>query len=203
MNPTGPFAALRRTAPRRSRSRAGFSLVEVSITLAVVALVFIGLIGLLGVGVANNQTSSEQTTATNIVSTILADLRSTPTAYAASAATVNSARFSIPMSSVSAPTSATSPLSGVNPVYLYFDANESALNSTPYATIPAAVPSSAAYLASIYLVKIATGPNSTASTVVPAAPQNTYLLRCVITWPAQTSTHPAGNVDVVTEFLSH
>ena len=198
MNPNGPFAAWW----RHSRRRAGFSLVEVSITLAVVAVVFIGLIGLLGIGVANNQTSSEQTTATNIVATLLADMRSTPTNY--TAATVNSARFNIPLSSVGTPASASNPpLSGIAPVYIYFDGYENALNSAPYTSIPATVPPNAAYLATIYLVKMATGPNATATATAPAAPQNTFLARCVVTWPAQTSTHPAGNVDVVTEFLSH
>lgn len=174
---------------RRQPSNRGFSLVEVVIALAVVGLTFIGLIGLLGVGVVSDQTSTQQTEATNIAASILADLRSTPN----SSASGNSVRFNIPLQTATDRSTSTTPLaiSGLTASYFYFDVSPAALNTTPLTSIPATAPAGAAFLTTVYVVKVANLP-------VP-----TYMVRCLVTWPAQTTTTPAGNVDIITEFVSH
>jgi uncharacterized protein (TIGR02598 family) len=54
---------------------AGFSLVEITLALGVAAVSLIVLLGLLAVGVTTQQTSMQQTTANDIVTMILGDLR--------------------------------------------------------------------------------------------------------------------------------
>jgi uncharacterized protein (TIGR02598 family) len=155
------------------RSRAGisgFSLVEVVIAIAVIAVTFIGIIGLLGLGVASDQTSSEQTIATNIAASILADLRSTPD-YS-----TTSARYGLPL-----PTSATA-LSSVTPTVLYFDDNQNVV----------ATSAAAAYKAFVSLTRVVS--------IGTAPAQATDLARVVVVWPAQSTTTPVGNVDIITEF---
>jgi uncharacterized protein (TIGR02598 family) len=57
---------------------AGFSLVEVTLALGVAAFCLIGLFGLLPLGVQTNQSSSSQTAAASVLSSVVADLRATP-----------------------------------------------------------------------------------------------------------------------------
>jgi uncharacterized protein (TIGR02598 family) len=59
---------------------AGFSLVEIVLALGVVAFCLIAVVGLMPVGVQINRNASSQTAATNIMATIVADLRTTPAA---------------------------------------------------------------------------------------------------------------------------
>ena len=93
----------------------GFSLIEVVVAISIVTVTFLGILGLLGVGMSNDRTSFQQTTAINIAEMIVADLRSTP-AYA-----TTSTRFSLNLPT-SNPGTALAPFSGVNPTYyLYFD----------------------------------------------------------------------------------
>lgn len=64
---------------RRSRHReVGFSLVEVTLALGVAAFCLIALFGLLPLGVQTNQSSSSQTAAASVLSSVVADLRATP-----------------------------------------------------------------------------------------------------------------------------
>jgi prepilin-type N-terminal cleavage/methylation domain-containing protein len=173
----------------------GFSLIEVVIAISVAALTFIGLIGLLGLGVANDQASSEQTVATSIAASILADLRSTP-AYST---TGKSNRYGLTLPTT-APNNSARPLGGLTtgtlqaPV-LYFDNTATfipPINSTP-------VPANATYAASVYLARIAViGPTSTAYLL-----QSSDMARVVVSWPARTTTTPAGSVDVISQFLIH
>jgi uncharacterized protein (TIGR02598 family) len=58
----------------RSRSAAGFSLVEVTLALGVAAFCLIAVFGLLAVGLMTQQASVRQTTANAIISQIAADL---------------------------------------------------------------------------------------------------------------------------------
>jgi uncharacterized protein (TIGR02598 family) len=148
----------------------GFSLVETVIAIAVIALAFIGIIGLLGLGVANDQTSTEQTVATNIAASIMADLRSTPN-YS-----TTSVRYSLTL-----PTT-TGTLTSVTPVSLYFDNNQNKIASS----------AGAAYKAYVSLTQVVS--------VGVAPPQATDLARIVVTWPAQATTGPVGSVDIITEF---
>jgi len=58
----------------------GFSLVEVTLALAVAAFALLAIFGLLPVGLSTNQASIQQTEAANIVTGIVADLRQVPSA---------------------------------------------------------------------------------------------------------------------------
>ena len=171
---------------RKSRSRSwGFSLVEVVLALAVISFVFIGLVGLLGLGIANDQTSSEQTIANNIAASIVGDLRSTP----ASSSTGKSTRFGLPLPTTVS-TSLT-PMLGLTPSVLYFDNTETFISPIN----PGTVPANAAYVANVYLVCLL-------STGAPF-PQNNDMVRVVVSWPAQTKTVPAGSIDIISQFLVH
>jgi len=166
----------------------GFSLIETVIAIAVIAVTFIGLIGLLGLGVANDQTSSQQTVANNIAASILADLRSTPV-YAAT-----SSRFglTLPVSPANATTpvsTSAKPLSGLTPTVLYFD------NTAIFISLGGSVPANAAYVANVYLARIAY--------MGPTTIQSNDMARVVVSWPAKTTTTPVGSVDVISQFLIH
>jgi prepilin-type N-terminal cleavage/methylation domain-containing protein len=172
---------------RHLKSRAqGFSLVEVVIALSVVAITFIGLIGLLGSGVATEQTSTQQTIATNIAASILADLRSTP-----ASGTGVSTRYSLTLPTPVA-TMVAAPLSGVTPTTLYFD------NNATYLSTGGTVPANAAFVAKIYLVG-----NGYIGVVGTPSLQSNDMVRVVVSWPPQTTTVPVGSVDVISQFLVH
>src|ERR1700737_1955387 len=64
---------------KQTHSTAAFSLVEVTLALGVAAFCLIAILGLLPAGLNTNQTSTRQTTANGILSSIVADLRATPT----------------------------------------------------------------------------------------------------------------------------
>ena len=87
---------------KRSTSVAtAFSLVEVTIALGIAAFCLIAVFGLLPVGVQTNRNATSQTTATNILAAVVADLRATPLSNP------TSAQFGITF--------------GTNPPALYFD----------------------------------------------------------------------------------
>ena len=65
---------MRRTMEPPRRLTAGFSLVEVTLALGVAALCLLVLMGLLPAGVKTQQSSAQQTTANQIISTIYAVL---------------------------------------------------------------------------------------------------------------------------------
>ena len=189
----------KRAAGLRPYAR-GFSLIEVVIAIAVVAVTFIGLIGLLGLGLVNDQNSSQQTLANNIAASILADLRSTPS-YST---TGYSPRFGIalPTAFATSPPLTTADIAKL--YYLYFDNSPNATpNAPPYVPYMAAQTSSvvpgAAYVANVYIAKIA----SVGPTLTGSLPQTMYMVRVVVSWPALTTTTPAGSVDVISQFLIH
>jgi hypothetical protein len=61
--------------PPCARKTLGFSLVEVTLALGVAALCLVVLLGLLPTGLKTQQSSIQQTTANQIISTIFSDLR--------------------------------------------------------------------------------------------------------------------------------
>jgi len=66
---------------RRCDSRtAAFSLLEVVLALGVAAFCLIAVLGLLPVGVQTNRNASSQTGVSNIIATVVSDLRTTPAA---------------------------------------------------------------------------------------------------------------------------
>jgi prepilin-type N-terminal cleavage/methylation domain-containing protein len=176
---------------RRKRKAAGFSLVEIVIAISIVGLAFLAILGTLSVGVTNDQASSQQTVATNIAASIMADLRSTPS-YA------NPLRSQIykidfPTNTPTTPPPA-APLSGVTPITIYFD--NSLNNVGTGSNVPVA--QKPVYTANVYM------------TVLATSPQTSYMVRVNVAWPAQApipagGTAPAyvGNVDVIDQFISH
>jgi len=55
-----------------------FSLVEVTLALGIAAFCLIAIFGLMPVGVQTNRNATSQTAATNILASVMADLRATP-----------------------------------------------------------------------------------------------------------------------------
>ncbi len=94
---------------RLGRRPAGFSLVEVTLALAVTAFCLLAIFGLLPIGLKNNQASIEQTVANSILSAVAADLRATPaTSPLGQAAVSQQFSISIPANPVmAAPPTAT------------------------------------------------------------------------------------------------
>lgn len=68
--------------PRQGSS--AFSLVEIALALGVAAFSLLAILGLLATGSQVNRTGIEQTAATNILTSVAADLRATPTANSTS-----------------------------------------------------------------------------------------------------------------------
>lgn len=66
-------------------SSSGFSLVEVTLALGIASLCLIAVFGLVPIGVQTNRTAIAQTAAVSILSSVTADLRSTPQANTTSA----------------------------------------------------------------------------------------------------------------------
>ena len=58
-------------------SHCGFSLVEVTLALGVAAFCLIAVFGLIPVGVQTNRNATSQTAATNIIASVIADMRAT------------------------------------------------------------------------------------------------------------------------------
>ncbi len=71
LSPNPPFSALH-------RRRGGFSLVEVTLALGLMAFCMTAIFGLLPIGLDSNRTAIAQTEAVSLVSTLYADLKSTP-----------------------------------------------------------------------------------------------------------------------------
>src|SRR5438105_1380239 len=68
----------------KGRVYAAFSLIEVTLAVGVAAFCLIAVFGLMPVGVQANRNATSQTTATNIIAAVIADLRATPTTSTAS-----------------------------------------------------------------------------------------------------------------------
>src|SRR4029077_1448246 len=62
----------------KTRSNCAFSLVEVTLALGVAAFCLIAVFGLVPVGVQTNRNATSQTTATNILSSVVSDIRASP-----------------------------------------------------------------------------------------------------------------------------
>ncbi len=59
--------------------RSAFSLVELTLSLGIAAFCLLTVFGLMPVGVQTNRNATSQTSATNIIAAVSADLRATPT----------------------------------------------------------------------------------------------------------------------------
>jgi type II secretory pathway pseudopilin PulG len=67
------------------RSNCAFSLVEMTLALGVAAFCLIAVLGLMPVGVQTNRNATSQTAATNILSSVVSDIRASPTGQGRSA----------------------------------------------------------------------------------------------------------------------
>jgi uncharacterized protein (TIGR02598 family) len=56
-----------------------FSLIELTLALGIAAFCLVTVFGLMPVGVQTNRNATSQTSATNIIAAVIADLRATPT----------------------------------------------------------------------------------------------------------------------------
>ena len=61
----------------KTRSNCAFSLVEVTLALGIAAFCLITVFGLIPVGVQTNRNATSQTAATNIIASVIADMRAT------------------------------------------------------------------------------------------------------------------------------
>jgi type II secretory pathway pseudopilin PulG len=61
----------------KQRGSAAFSLVEVTLALGIAAFCLIAVFGLMPVGVQTNRNATSQTAATNIIASVIADMRAT------------------------------------------------------------------------------------------------------------------------------
>ncbi len=156
---------------KRASSQAGFSLVEVTIALGVVVFCLVTVLGLLAVGINSTHSSTIQTSATNILTAVAADLESTPNAIPPTAK--NSAPVVSPVYGISLPASGTGTSATPTTIYVGEDGQ---------VTTTAA---SALYRLSVW---------TTGSTTQ----QQETLVRLLITWPASAAyTSPQGFVENV------
>jgi uncharacterized protein (TIGR02598 family) len=73
----------------KRRSKYAFSLVEVTLALGIAAFCLIAVFGLMPVGVQTNRNATSQTAATNILSSVVSDIRASPKGH------TNSAQYGI------------------------------------------------------------------------------------------------------------
>ena len=147
------------------RSRAAFSLVEVTLALGVAAFCLVSIFGLLPIGVSTNQASFEQTGAANVASTVAADLR----AYSSASSTAKTTTYyQIPVP-IAPPTAA----SGFTTFYVRADGTRS--GEVKQDANPTQAPH---YRVTLYFNAAGAGPTSN-----PGNP-NAVSTRMLITWPA-------------------
>jgi len=96
-------------APFLYKNRAGFSLVEVTLALAVLTFSLSALTGLLWVGLSGNKAASSQTAANSLLAAVTSDLHATPVATPPGSAAMTSPLYKIqipadPITTTSAPT---------------------------------------------------------------------------------------------------
>lgn len=86
----------------------GFSLVEVTLALGVVAVCVVTIFGLLPVGLETDRNATQQVSSSDILAAVIADLRATPvTTPRGSATTSHQFMVTIPANPVAAATTAT------------------------------------------------------------------------------------------------
>jgi uncharacterized protein (TIGR02598 family) len=146
-----------------NHSRAGFSLVEVALALGVAAFCLVPVFGLLPVGLNSNRNTFEQTSAANVASAIVTDLRATALVSPPMDQTTPSYGVTIP----GAPTSS-------SPVTFFVRQDGTRLGAVGANADPTLFPH---YRVTIYFTS--TNPAAAASD-----PNNATAARILITWPA-------------------
>ncbi len=154
-----------------------FSMVEVTLALGVAAFCLLALLGLLPVGVQTNRAATQQTTANNILSAVVSDIRTVPIAPSGPGNSSNSKQYKLFFGNRNNPNNTTQ--------FLYFSNNGStdqhASNSN----------ADTVFYATIAYMPDPTGAGSRTAT----------LLDVKVSWPynGNTSSTPAGFVET---FLS-
>jgi len=163
----------------KKRLKSGFSLVEVTLALGIAAFCLIAVFGLLPVGVQTNRNATSQTAATNIMASVLADLRATQKVK------TSSAQFNIAVPT-DATTGAAPSCQPCDPCWtaqtqtLYFDSQAQAVNAE-----------NGRYRLSATPVR-----NPTA-VITNSVPTGAVFMALKITWPASAdpcSTTPSGSI---------
>ncbi len=155
-------------------SCAGFSLVEVTLALGVVVLCLVSVFGLLAVGINSASISIDQTSATNILTSIAADLEATknPSPKNTTAQTSPIFNITIPAGLSS---SSGAPVMSATPTTSYIGEDGQ----------PVAAVASARYQLNVW-------------TAASTKTQQETLVRLLISWPARATTATAqGYVETV------
>ena len=164
-----------------SHRRAGFSLVEVALALGVAAFCLVAIFGLVPVGINSNKASIEETAATNILTSVVSDLRATPNPLPKSS-TQKSSVFSIPIPFVGSTASAT-------PTTLY-------VGEDGRCTDDDNKPLDQNSLLARYQLNVWMTVPAAAGTVMP---RTATMARLLMTWPAKASIlNAAGSVETLT-----
>jgi Tfp pilus assembly protein PilV len=152
----------------KAHTRSAFTLIEVTLSLGVTAFCLLSILGLLPVGLNSNQATIEQTAGANILTTVAADLRSTPNP-APKGSAQSSLVFGIPIPAIGSTPSTT-------PTKLYI--GEGGQLTTDQRV--------ARYQLNVWMTAPATG--SAAATSA----------RVLVTWPAQALySSAAGSMETV------
>jgi uncharacterized protein (TIGR02598 family) len=159
---------------KKLSTAASFSLVELTLALGVAAFCLIAVFGLVPVGVQTNRNATSQTAATNILSSVVSDIRASPPGQS------NSKKYSISRSKRSGTT-------------VCFDGQAAPTGAPIYnQNEQACTTSNSRYR---LFVKIANNPTST----LPGSPNYVYLK---VIWPALASPAitPSGSVEMVATY---
>ena len=187
---------------KRSPSRAAFSLVEVTMAMAVAVFCLLVLIALLPVGIAADKNMVQQTVATGLMASVVADLRNTYVPTEATDPTYGTAAIPSPRFGILIPrASATSPTL----IYTFFLQDDGSLAGTLNTNATAA--SNARYRVQLDFYPPGSVP-LLPTTGTPATAATTSLgptrVRVLVTWPAladpSATTAPqnfAGSVETV------
>jgi uncharacterized protein (TIGR02598 family) len=165
----------------KTRLTSGFSLIEVTLAIGIAAFCLIAVMGIIPVGVQTNRNATSQTAATNIMTSVVTDLRAT-----------SKTKFGSPQFGITIPSDHTSgAASNCQPCASCWNVQ----TQTRYFDGTGEMVASAAAL---YRVTLTLVQNPTATTRTGAL---FYDVRA--TWPAQAdpcATTPSGSVEMFTAF---
>jgi Tfp pilus assembly protein PilV len=159
---------------KRKHDIKAFSLVELTVALGVIGFCLLTILGLLAIGINSTRSSTVQTTATNLLTTITSDLEAMPNVTPSFAGPV--AKGSVASGSISR--------SSLSPVYgLAFPAggNAATANMVIYVNDNGLTNSTAA--GALYRVNIWVTASNT-NVVASAQPHQETFAHVLITWPA-------------------
>jgi uncharacterized protein (TIGR02598 family) len=155
-----------------------FSLVEVTLALGIAAFCLIAVFGLMPVGVQTNRNATSQTAATNIIASVIADLRATPQTTPPGSSTT-SPLYQIPIPQ--------NPVNSTTTVAAIFFAQDGTFSTTIQPQ-------------SRYRVIITFPPNTTLPSDDPWTHSPTYA-DVKVTWPAAaTVANASGSVEMFAAF---